>query len=512
MGFLKTLSEFYTDLCKKAANSEKPDAVLTKDNISEFFLSFVDRNDSETEGSEYYRKRYEEENKDNRYSNMNEFIYEQVLFIHEKRDIRMEYLRLKEEAADYMNLLKSKKKSYEIELRNIGNEKNNQKAKILYYKQIIEQKIKKAEQRSMTEELVREAINVCSIPSYMRWFNRGFEWDILFVQDIDTDKRNLIYFGELSISNVRQMMLLKKNNKDDYLNAFEEVILNLEIVDKINEIANNNYYLRNRKNIFNTALELFGSKNYEAFVYLIVPQIEGLFQLYLRLLGDNSSCGGMQEIVKKIKEREDFFEFVYFAYDFSDLRNKIAHGEMITVNREQAYEVLMDTYWIVKEIDSNQRDYKLCLDFVEQCTKSNSLSTNIVRMLEYFKEYDSEKYVKLLKRYLHDDFNDVIAWYKYINQVNVLNDMLQNMMFYEAMWKDGPLQINKGNVDIGGKNYQTLKYNDSGIKYQNLVEVLKQYDYVPENWYKKYTVFCENMKKLKEENSHKLTLEVDDEI
>ena len=194
MGFLKILSEFYADLCKKAANNEKPDTVLTKDNISQLFLSFVDQNDSETEGSEYYRKRYEEENKNNQYSNLNEFIYEHVLFIHERHDIRMEYLRLREEAAKYMDLLQSKKKSYEAELRSIGNEKNNQKSKILYYKQIIEKRIKKAEQRSVTEELVREAINVCSIPNYMRWFNRGFEWDILFVQDIDIDKRNLIYY------------------------------------------------------------------------------------------------------------------------------------------------------------------------------------------------------------------------------------------------------------------------------------------------------------------------------
>lgn len=512
MGFLKTLSEFYTDLCKKVANNEKPDTVLTKDNISELFLSFVDQNNSESEGSECYRKRYEEENKNNRYSNLNEFIYEHVLFIHEGHDIRMEYLRLKEEAAKYMDLLQSKKKSYEAELRNIGNEKNNQKSKILYYKQIIEEKIKIAEQRSVTEELVREAINVCSTPNYIRWFNRGFEWDILFVQDIDTDKRNLIYFGELSIPDVRRMMLLKKDNKDDYLNAFEGVISNLEVIEKINLIANNNYYLRNRKNIFHTALDLFDSKNYEAFVYLIVPQIEGLFQLYLRLLGDNSNSGGMQEIVKKIKEREDFFEFVYFAYDFSDLRNEIAHGGMITVNREQAYEVLMDTYWIVKEIDSNQRDYKVWLDFVEQCTKSNSLSTNIVRMLGYFEEFDSKKYVKLLRRYFHNDFNDVIAWYKYENHVNILNNILQNMMFYEAIWKDGPLQINKGNVDIGGKKYQTLKYNDSGIKYQSLIEELKQYSYVPEKWYKEYTIFCEKMKELKEKNGHKLTLEIDDEI
>ena len=41
---------------------------------------------------------------------------------------------------------------------------------------------------------------------------------------------------------------------------------------------------------------------------------------------------------------------MYFAYDFADLRNQVAHGEMVKVDRELAFEVLMDAYWLVGEI------------------------------------------------------------------------------------------------------------------------------------------------------------------
>lgn len=55
MGNLNTLSNFFEFLFEEASNNEKPETILVRDNISELFLSFVDRFDDENGGSEYYR-------------------------------------------------------------------------------------------------------------------------------------------------------------------------------------------------------------------------------------------------------------------------------------------------------------------------------------------------------------------------------------------------------------------------------------------------------------------------
>lgn len=507
MGNLNTLSNFFEFLFEEASNNEKPETILVRDNISELFLSFVDRFDDENGGSEYYRKWYEEKNKENAYSDLNDFICTYVLSIRSKFDVRAEYIRLKEEAIQYMDLLQSKKKAYEEQLKSMGNKEDNQKRKIVYFKQIVEKTIKKAKKKSDTKELVRMAINISSMPSYIGWFDRGFGMDILSAQDIGTDKRDLIYFGELPVTDAEQMLLLRNSDKNAYLNAFDNMILSMQIVEKIEEIVRNNFYLRNREKILLTAMELFDSENYESFVYLIVPQIEGLFRIYLRLLGDNSHSDGMQEIAKKIKEKEDFFEFVYFAYDFSDLRNRIAHGDMIEVGREQAYEVLMDTYWIIKEIDSDQRDYKLWFDLIEKCSECLDLSGAIKKMLEYFVGLDAEKYMKLLKRHFCDDFKNEITWYNLDDQVAKWDSMIRDRSFYEAIWSEGALEINDGSVEIEGKNYIVMKYNNEGLKYQVLVEELQRQCYVPEDWYKQYVIFGEKMEELQKKRFQELGID-----
>ncbi len=294
MGYLNTLANFYGFLINEASRNEMPEVVLTRDNISESFLSFVDHFDDKNGGSEYYREWYEEEkNKENAYLDLNDFIYTYALSFRRRSDVGAEYLRLKEEAKQYMNVLQNKKNEYEEQLKSIGNNKHNQKRKIVYYKQIVDDKIKKAKKRMETKDLVRNAIDSCSVPGYMGLFDKGFGLDILSAQEIGTDRRDVIYFGELPVTAMRQMLQLRNGNKDAYLNAFHDMILSLQIVDKIEKIVKSNFYLKNRKKILLTALELLGSENYESFVYLIVPQIEGLFRVYLRLLGDNSYSGGM---------------------------------------------------------------------------------------------------------------------------------------------------------------------------------------------------------------------------
>lgn len=60
---------------------------------------------------------------------------------------------MKEEAIQYMDLLQSKKKAYEEQLKSMGNKEDNQKRKIVYFKQIVEKTIKKAKKKVIQKNL-----------------------------------------------------------------------------------------------------------------------------------------------------------------------------------------------------------------------------------------------------------------------------------------------------------------------------------------------------------------------
>lgn len=503
MSFFKTLSAFQEYLCQKAANDEKPEAILKKDSISELFLSFVDDYGDEGERSEYFKKWYEEikENAENPYENLNDFVYRHVLFYHNTHDVGTEYLRLKEEAEECIHLAQAKKAAIDVQLKNIGNKNDAAKKKLIYEKQRLAGIIKKVEDESGKKKLVGKAINDSSFPDYMGFFDRGFWADILAIQDIGSDKRDMIFFGELPVTSAEKMRRLKKSDKKAYLDVFEEMVSSLRIAEKIEEIAEENCYLQDRKNILSTGLKLLNLKNYEAFVYLEGPQIEGLFRLYLRMIGDNSHAGGMQEIAEKIDEKEHFYEFVYFAFDFSALRNKIAHGEIVEIGREQAYEILMDIYWIIKEIDSDERDYKIWIQFIQKCAEYTDISQIAGVTLEFFTGLEKEKYIKLLERYLKGEFSSEIIWYGLDNEAKSWQLMIQSNDFYEMIWNGEALQVKEGSIDIGKETFSVVRNNDECLKYQAFVELLRKYKYVPEKWYKQYNAFCENISALQENDT-----------
>ena len=350
MRFYEVLSRFFDELCRRAAAQEHPEVFLTKDYMAESFLSCADRWGEDDEKRDAYEEMYEEERKNDTYEDLSEFIYTYVLSLDRKRDVRAEYLRLKEEGEELLHLLKSKKADYEAQLKKIGKNMDSRKGKTVYYKQIVEERLKDAEEKTKPEELIRNAINNCGVLQFLLGFPEGFTRDILFVKNLERDKRYYIHFGKLPIKEGHRMIQLKETDKNAYLNEFEKMIFSLKVPDHIREIVKSNECLKNRERIFSTAMDLFCGKDYESFVYLMVPQIEGLLRVYLRLFGDLSAAVGILCITKKIREKDDFPEFVYFAYDFADLRNQVAHGEMVKVDRELAFEVLMDAYWLIGEI------------------------------------------------------------------------------------------------------------------------------------------------------------------
>ena len=239
---------------------------------------------------------------------------------------------------------------------------------------------------------------------------------------------------------------------------------------------------------------------------MITPQIEGLFRvLQQSIKGDRADTRGMKEVIEKIHNNEDFWEFVYFAYDFPEWRNKIAHGEMIEVDREFACEIMMDLYWILRTIDSEEQDYRKLMSFLNDFCSKQDLKMMVECLASYFASIESEKYLELLKRFFEGEFDSIVEWYGIVEQKQKFIETIHSEELYLLIWNDEPLELEttkKVQMEDGEiKEFNVIDLNDNSLKYYRLLSLLNEYNYVSLKWYKKYLSFVDQ---IEVENRNKL--------
>lgn len=311
-----------------------------------------------------------------------------VLGIQKDKDVSKEYLHLCQSASEYKSILQEKKEQFVKELRKIGGKKKfkNKHDKIAFFKNVIQEELK-PNKCFEKKNLIERAWGNCRSPHINKIWKRDFERKICWAKNVGADERYMIFFGHLLVIEAEKMIDLKKKNKEKYSEVFEYEIYRSDIIHKVNEIVKDNFYTNNRLDLISVSLSFFEEKQYMPFVYLVTPQIEGLFRIWLReILGDQSQTNGMKELVKKIYDKEHFSAYTYFAYDFPEIRNPIGHGNIIKVDRELACEIMMDLYWILNIIDSDDCDYKKWMSFLNDfCSKQDAKAmVGVLRKIFHF--------------------------------------------------------------------------------------------------------------------------------
>lgn len=139
-------------------------------------------------------------------------------------------------------------------------------------------------------------------------------------------------------------ILEDKTEFDHYLANF---LANEKPSKKIRELVTEHHLLNDRKNVIFPALEAYERGLFELFISAVATQIEGL-------IGDGCILGGIshekvksQGMIDKLKDllkiNPGCVDYVYYAYEFPKLRNKIAHGHMIKEDvKRNAHLLLLD--------------------------------------------------------------------------------------------------------------------------------------------------------------------------
>ena len=117
----------------------------------------------------------------------------------------------------------------------------------------------------------------------------------------------MINFSEAPVVFTEKMGMLRSISIDNYLIEFKNYIYTEKIFENIESIAEKNYYINKRLPIIQTASNLFDEEKYTPLVYLLVTQVEGLFDDYRQILDIDidDRINGIGDKLEKLREKKE---------------------------------------------------------------------------------------------------------------------------------------------------------------------------------------------------------------
>lgn len=518
----KMVWDFKTKIINEASESKCPEKLLSRRSLITAFWRFARTWGKEE--TEYYLRQYEEKSKHDRTLKRSDYTYYFVLHFEHNSDVEKEYLKLKAaKGKNEKTLLDNQEKLQEM-LRDIGEnrELKKEKCKIKDFKTQNEKELRELKEKG-TRFLIETAWKNCSIPEWLGFLKFDFPiaWPWNAENAIDREK-NYILLYEFPVMECEKMLALKNEDEDKFIEAIKNNIVKYHIPENMLKITRENVYLNNRVEIISTSIELFQKGKYKAFVFLAMLQIEGLLKtLFQFVWGDKSENDGLKSIADKIRDKDNFGKYIYLAYELPELRNHIAHGDMIEIDTKLACEILMVLNRLIKEIDSEEQDYKKIIAFLNDVSTAD-LKTLASRLNYYFSSINNVEYCGLFERYLKGEFDDVIQWYHLSDKDCEFKKIIQSDEFYLSIWNKDPLfttTVEKVQVLDGSVKDITVKHYSESLQYEGMVQLLyrllngmgksHKYKPVPLNWYEKYSAFVKQANEAKHDTLKKAGIDLD---
>lgn len=469
LGYIEELYSFFKSIEANSARS------LTYSNLIKSYLQFM----KVTYGysDEYFHDGYSPENQ--KFKDYEDYIYQYHMGL--CNDLRREYKRLQFDA-------KSRVKQYNDRINNLKTMMETEtdkyiKEKFKFFLDVNLELYEKAKGAKEKTNIFYAALNRCTRSNQWMKFLWGYSNEFGDIQQyIDIDWKSKINFIEASVMESRKLTAMKQSDHTQYMKEFKIYIEDHKILKRLLDITQENYYLCNRFEIFSEAIRIFQNNKFTTFVYLLVPQIEGLWDVYKTLfdIKDEKSYTGLSEKLGAIQENKKLWGYVYYAFDFPKLRNNIAHGTIIDVDQEMANDVLMDIFYLILEIDSNEQHYKEVINFFQRfCEIQPDRSVSFV--MEYFSGYNYEQFLQWLQKCINSDYDDMISWYGYQESKIKLFDLFRSDSFRTAIFNNDPmLSMKDDQFNVDHIHIKTL--NKDILKYLPLLEVLKPYEQFPQAW------------------------------
>ena len=437
-----------------------------------------------------------------KYSNFEDFIY--GFYLHLGKDLRKSYEYYLKKAKERVKYYSEKVNYFSKKVE--GSKEKYEKDKCKFLLEINREYCKKAlmekDKKNIFQQAYRDSLIINKSKSFFNYDSR-LKLDVQYLDLEQFENINwklVINFSDKPVSFTESMGMLKSKSYDEYLIAFKNYIITDKIFENIESIAKNNYYINQRLPIIKAASNLFDAENYTPLVYLLVPQVEGLFDDYRQVLDIDTyeRIDGIGNKLKKLRERKKIAGYLYYAFDFPKIRNDIAHGKMIDVTDEIAFDIIMDIFYIVKLIDADDNPYKIWVEFLNNLSERND---QIGYILDFFKNdiLFTEQNI-IFENYFAGKYNDIIKWYELEDNEKKFIEIIKSEDFRKRIFNNEPIEIKTKEV-FNGEEFTIVRTNDDVCHYEKLITILQEKDLCPVDW---ITAVNNRIKEIKEKKDNLL--------
>ena len=273
---------------------------------------------------------------------------------------------------------------------------------------------------------------------------------------------------ELSPKNALKWAGIYRTDRDKFYSWLGKYIKEKELHKQIQNLLDNHHSFAKRCKILSHALACYNTDEIRdiVFIHLIVPQIEGLFREYASEIGidtKDSKKNTLANTLEKIEKnypwfsKSDYSYFEYFMYDFRELRNHIAHGNLLTEYRgnfitphDLANELLIDLSIMGELLTEEHLHTNRIVSIVRK--KPNEIENNDLIVCAYLLNHEIPQFYEL------DESRELVT--KKLADDSFL-DYLQELS-----------QIENKVIKLGVKKI-LIQLKESNICYDKTVEILK---------------------------------------
>ncbi|HEY8889657.1 MAG TPA: hypothetical protein VIM70_05345 [Clostridium sp.] len=276
---------------------------------------------------------------------------------------------------------------------------------------------------------------------------------------------------------VNEYIKLKVSSFENYKEEIARMVTENHCIEYVRDKVSSNHYLSRRIEIFDTLVELFNEKKYQAFVAIAVIQLEGVFYDCCSIMAKKelgNKAGTLVEKVEKVFRENRVMElavYPYFAFDVPDLRNEVAHNGIILGKELQtiANEIILDlysiVYWACRLSNDKYISLMMTMDKINETPDADEEQVIGTLFCELFSCYQisNREFIDVLKS--PENYQTEIGFYKpptgsttglsLVEAVTFLSSKVKS----EVFWKFIKQQIDVDNEEhTKGKPYDFIDF------------------------------------------------------
>ncbi|MFA6224193.1 MAG: hypothetical protein WC647_17980 [Desulfomonilaceae bacterium] len=208
-------------------------------------------------------------------------------------------------------------------------------------------------------------------------------------------------FGRLPLRIFREFERLYEaqdktaQNKIQFYQRVEEFIAHFKPTEDIRRLLDEHHLLADRKRILLPALEAYEREEFELFISATATQIEGIITDGCFLSGISLEKLRLGSIIEKlevlVRDTAVHIDYVYYAFKFPVLRNRIAHGHMLRDDvRHTAHLLLLDLYDCCRIVREHPGAPNSLVEFLRRVKSDMATVADLVEFAAIYVETDGE--------------------------------------------------------------------------------------------------------------------------